>query len=239
MYSYEAVVRYSETGGKLKADAAAIANYLQDCAILHSEKVGIGIEYLKEHHRAWFLIFWQIAVSRYPDLGEKILIRTWAHDFKGSLGYRNIEITDQDGNSLVQVASIWSYMDILELRPTKIEAEVAAAYPMEPKLNMEYAPRKLQLLPDARTIEERRVMQYQIDSNHHMNNSAYIALAQEFIEDTAAIKEIRTEYKKQFVKGEIIRIKKAVSGRNCQIVFTGEDDQVRCIVLFILEEKHD
>ena len=50
MYSYEAVVRYSETGGKLKADAAAIANYLQDCAILHSEKVGIGIEYLKEHN---------------------------------------------------------------------------------------------------------------------------------------------------------------------------------------------
>lgn len=237
MYQYEAIVRYSETGGKLKADAAAIANYLQDCAILHSEDVGIGLQYLADHHRAWFLISWQITISRYPDLGETILVRTWAYDFKGSLGFRNIEIQDMQGNSIVKVTSIWSYMDTLQLRPTKIEEEVAVAYPLEPKLEMEYAPRKIPLLPSACFVEERQVMQYQIDSNHHMNNSAYIALAQEFIDDTAKVREIRAEYKKQFVKGDRIRIKKAMEHNLCQIIFAGEDDQVRCIVLFELEDK--
>lgn len=237
MYQYEAIVRYSETGGKQCADAATIANFLQDCAILHSEDVGIGLQYLEEHHRAWFLISWQIVMSRYPDMGEKITVRTWAYDFKGSLGFRNIEILDAAGNSIVKVTSIWSYMDTLQLRPTKIEEEVAKAYPLEPKLEMEYAPRKIALLPAPCLIEERQVMEYQIDSNHHMNNSAYIALAKEYLDDTVYIKEIRAEYKKQFVKGDTIRIKKATDHNLCQIIFAGADDQVRCVVLFELEEK--
>ena len=40
MYSYEAIVRYSETGGNKISNMATIANYFQDCAILQSEEVG-------------------------------------------------------------------------------------------------------------------------------------------------------------------------------------------------------
>ena len=50
MYSYEAIVRYSETGGNKISNMATIANYFQDCAILQSEEVGIGLDYLAEHH---------------------------------------------------------------------------------------------------------------------------------------------------------------------------------------------
>ena len=66
MYSFDAIVRYSETHGRPEANAATIANYFQDCAIFDSEQAGIGIEYLKDHNRAWFLISWQIDVERYP-----------------------------------------------------------------------------------------------------------------------------------------------------------------------------
>ena len=53
MYSYDAIVRYSETGGRKTSSMATIANYFQDCAILQSEEVGIGLDYLAEHNRAW------------------------------------------------------------------------------------------------------------------------------------------------------------------------------------------
>ena len=52
MYSFDAIVRYSETHGRPEANAATIANYFQDCAIFDSEQAGIGIEYLKDHNRA-------------------------------------------------------------------------------------------------------------------------------------------------------------------------------------------
>lgn len=230
MYSYDAIVRYTETHGRTTADIATVANYFQDCAILESEDVGIGIEYLKEHNRAWFLISWQIEVKRYPRLAEKISVRTWAYDFKGSMGYRNIEIVDANGASIVKAATQWSYIDTITMRPMRIEENVGNAYTLGKKLDMEYAPRKITLFDDMEIVDRRRVMAYQIDSNSHMNNEAYIELALEYIDESIYIKNVRAEYKKQFVKDDVIVVKRAMSDGVYKIVFADEDDNISCIV---------
>lgn len=235
MYSYDAIVRYSETGGRKESNMASMANYFQDCAILQSEDVGIGLDYLAEHHRAWFLISWQIEVDRYPAMGEKIKVRTWAYDFKASLGFRNIDILDEDGVRIVKAASIWSYVDTETLRPVRIDEEVSAAYPMEPAIDMEYAPRKIKLFEDHEMVDTRKVMQYQIDSNNHMNNEAYIALAQEYVEDISAIRAVRAEYKMQYVKDDVIVVKRAQEGNLLQILLCGENSVIKCVVQFELE----
>lgn len=238
MYSYEAIVRYSETGGRKTANIATVANYFQDCAILQSEEVGIGLDYLEEHNRAWFLVSWQIEVDRYPVMGEKISIRTWAYDFKTSLGFRNIDIIDGKGSRIVKAASIWSYMDTGIMRPAKIDEEVAAAYPMEPAIDMVYAPRKIKLFEEEYVkVATRRVMSYQIDSNKHMNNEAYIAMAQEYSSNMEEIIAVRAEYKMQYMKDDVIVIKKARSGRYEQILLCDEEDRVKCIVQFELGNR--
>lgn len=235
MYSYDAIVRYSETGGRKKSNMASLANYFQDCAILQSENVGIGLDYLADHHRAWFLISWQIEVDRYPAMGEKIKVRTWAYDFKASLGFRNIDILDENGIRTVKAASIWSYVDTETLRPARIEDEVSEAYPMEPAIDMEYAPRKIKLFDDHNVVDTRKVMQYQIDSNNHMNNEAYIALAQEYVEDISAIKAVRAEYKMQYVKDDVIVVKRAQKENLLQILLCDEKSVIKCVVQFELE----
>ncbi len=235
MYSYDAIVRYSETGGRKKSNMASLANYFQDCAILQSENVGIGLDYLADHHRAWFLISWQIEVDRYPAMGEKIKVRTWAYDFKASLGFRNIDILDENGIRIVKAASIWSYVDTETLRPARIENEVSEAYPMEPAIDMEYAPRKIKLFDDHNVVDTRKVMQYQIDSNNHMNNEAYIALAQEYVEDISAIKAVRAEYKMQYVKDDVIVVKRAQKENLLQILLCDEKSVIKCVVQFELE----
>lgn len=235
MYSYDAIVRYSETGGRKKSNMASLANYFQDCAILQSENVGIGLDYLADHHRAWFLISWQIEVDRYPAMGEKIKVRTWAYDFKASLGFRNIDILDENGIRTVKAASIWSYVDTETLRPARIEDEVSEAYPMEPAIDMEYAPRKIKLFDDHNVVDTRKVMQYQIDSNNHMNNEAYIALAQEYVEDISAIKAVRAEYKMQYVKDDVIVVKRAQKENLLQILLCDEKSVIKCVVQFDLE----
>lgn len=233
MYSYDAIVRYSETGGHHLSNMATIANYFQDCAIFQSEEVGIGMDYLKEHHRAWFLVSWQIEADRYPKMGEKIKVRTWAYDFKASLGFRNIDILDEGGAQIVRAASIWSFVDTDGMRPVRIDSDVAKAYPMEAKLDMEYAPRKIKLWDTGyEEIDRRRVMSYQIDSNDHMNNEAYIALAQEYAEDAASISAVRAEYKAQYKKDDIIVIKRAHSGEYEQLLLCGEDGGINCVVEF-------
>ena len=235
MYSYDAIVRYSETGGRKKSNMVSLANYFQDCAILQSENVGIGLDYLADHHRAWFLISWQIEVDRYPAMGENIKVRTWAYDFKASLGFRNIDILDENGIRIVKAASIWSYVDTETLRPARIEDEVSEAYPMEPAIDMEYAPRKIKLFDDHNVVDTRKVMQYQIDSNNHMNNEAYIALAQEYVEDISAIKAVRAEYKMQYVKDDVIVVKRAQKENLLQILLCDERSVIKCVVQFELE----
>ena len=234
MSSYDAIVRYSETCGRKTSSMATIANYFQDCAILQSEEVGIGLDYLAEHNRAWFLISWQIEVDRYPELGEQIKVRTWAYDFKASLGFRNIDVIDGEGNRIVKAASIWSYVDTESMRPVKIDQEVAEAYPMEPAIDMEYAPRKIKLWDEYTKVDTRHVMSYQIDSNNHMNNEAYIALAQEYVEDITDITAVRAEYKMQYVKDDVIVVKRARDGKYVQILLCDEEDRVKCVVQFEL-----
>lgn len=233
MYSYDAIVRYSETGGRHLANMATIANYFQDCAIFQSEEVGIGLDYLAEHHRAWFLVSWQIEVDRYPRMGEKIKVRTWAYDFKASLGFRNIDILDEDGEQIVRAASIWSYVDTEGMRPVRIDADVAEAYPMEPRIDMDYAPRKIKLLDaDCEEVDRRRVMSCQIDSNNHMNNEAYIALAQEYAEDVENISSVRTEYRVQYMKDDVIVVRRARYGEREQLLLCDESGGINCIVEF-------
>ena len=102
---------------------------------------------------------------------------------------------------------------------------------------MEYAPRKVKLLGDAETIDTRKVMSYQIDSNNHMNNEAYIALAQEYVDDVADIIAVRAEYKMQYVKDDVIVVKRFIDDRYVQIILADEEDRTRCVVQFERSSK--
>lgn len=226
MYSYNTFVRYSETGGRFQLPVSGVANCLQDCAILHSENVGTGIQYLKEHKRAWFLISWQIDVDRYPALHEDIEVSTWAYMFKGSMGFRNFLIKNKKGELLVKAATIWGYVDTSVMRPVKVDEYMAKAYaPYETKLEMEYTPRKITLFNNLKLIDKRVVMAYQIDSNNHMNNEAYLAMAMEYIDNWEGIGRVRAEYKQQFSNGESVYI------------YYGEQDNIRQFA-FYSDEGH-
>ncbi len=77
MYQFDSRVRYSETDEQGKLSLTGIINYLQDCSTFQSEDIGLGVQYLKDNHRAWWLSSWQIVIDRYPRLGEEIVISTW------------------------------------------------------------------------------------------------------------------------------------------------------------------
>ena len=97
MYHFDSRVRYSETDENGRLSLTGVLNYLQDCSTFQSEDLGIGIRYLTAHDRAWWVTSWQIAIDRYPVLGERIVISTWPYEFKGIYGYRNFAIQDPDG----------------------------------------------------------------------------------------------------------------------------------------------
>ena len=102
MYTFESRVRYSEMDEFGKLSVTGIMNYLQDCSTFQSEDLKLGLSYLYDKKRAWWLNTWQILIDRCPGLGERIKISTWPYGFKGIYGYRNFTITDLEGNYLVR-----------------------------------------------------------------------------------------------------------------------------------------
>ncbi|WP_143322606.1 acyl-ACP thioesterase domain-containing protein [Clostridium sp. HBUAS56010] len=206
MYNFGSRVRYSETDEYGKLTLTGILNYLQDCSTFQSEDNGLGISYLNESHKAWWLSSWQIVVDRYPALGEEIDVSTWPYAFKGFYGYRNFTICDKKGKYLVRANSVWFLFDTEKDRPVKIQPEDIRGYGVgtEEMLSMEYAPRKILVSEDYTISEPVMVSKHHIDTNHHVNNAKYVEIAREVLPAELEVKELRVEYKKAAVFGDAV-----------------------------------
>lgn len=205
MYQFESRVRYSETDEQGQLSLTGILNYFQDCSTFQSEDLGMGIQYLKDQDRAWWLTSWQIVIDRYPALGEKIRVSTWPYDFKGIYGYRNFAISDGKGEYVARANSLWFFYDTRNQKPARIqEADIRGYGGPEPRLVMDYAPRKICLPKEYEEKDTFLVARHHLDTNHHVNNARYVEMARELLPEDFRVKELRVEYKKAAVLGDYI-----------------------------------
>lgn len=237
-YTYESRVRYSETDLEKKLTIPAIINYFQDASTFQSESFGLGIDYCQEQKKAWFLSSWQIVVERYPELGEPISISTWPTGFKGMLGDRNFILEDKDGNILAWANSLWIYMDLEKGFPTKPTKEDIETYGVAEPLEKEFAPRKIKVKTPCDeehgfgVMEPVKVMKYQIDTNGHMNNCQYVAIAMEALAEENRFAQVRVEYKKSAVYGDTIIPKIAKEENITLVVLCDEEGTEYAVVEF-------
>lgn len=202
-YSFDSRVRYSEVGENGKLKLSSLINYFQDCSTFHSEEVGVGLEYLAKVKQSWLLNAWQIVIDRMPAMGERIQIKTKPYKIRGIYGMRNFMLMDEEDNMLAYANSIWFMYDFANNRVIKADETQLAAYPEEPKLEMDYAPRKISVPEDGfRQLEPFEVLRHHLDTNSHMNNGQYVVLAMDCLPAGVDIRQVRVEYRKAAVVGD-------------------------------------
>ena len=231
MYSFTIRVRYSEVDASLQLSYPSIINYFQDCSIFHSEDLDIGIRFLQEEHRVWLMNSWQIQIFRFPQFGETLQVNTWPYDFKSMFGYRNFTLTDEAGNLLVVANSVWVYADTDTGRPTKLDPNYAARYPLAPPYPMEYAPRKIDLPAEGTPAAPIPVTVSHLDSNDHVNNGQYVAMASALLPCTD-YKNLRVEYKKAARLGDTIYPRITTQEDSCIVVLASKDGTPYAITEF-------
>jgi len=207
IYEYRSRIRYSECDENAKLPVGGIVNYYQDTATFHGEDLGIGVSYLTQHHLAWLLSYWQINVRRLPDLGEKIITKTWAYDFKAFYGLRNLTMETDQGEPLSCANSVWILMDMEKQLPVRVSEEMQQLYGVHEKFDMEYTPRKVKEpkaegAGDIVCLPRFEVTHHHLDTNHHVNNGQYIQMALECLEEPFTAGRLRVEYKKQARLGD-------------------------------------
>lgn len=235
MYSIQSRVRYSEVDRSRDMTFLALMNYFQDCCAIQSEDIGRGVDYLMEHEIAWVLSSWQIVMVRPPRFGEQITVNTWPYDFKGLYGYRNFSLENEQGEILAYANSVWVFVDTKLNRPAKIPKTVSEAYHLEEKYPMEYADRKIALPKEMEAKKSFAVQPEQIDTNHHVNNERYVAMAQNFLGENVRILKMRAEYKKAAVLGDTIFPFVHKDGKIVTVSLADEQAVPYAIVEFVLE----
>ena len=216
-YTFDTRIRYSECDHRGTLTLPGIINYLQDCSTFQSEDIGFGVKKIKEQKRAWILSYWQIVVERYPKMMEKVTVGTFASKFKGIIGERNFFLNDVEGRRIVSAASVWVHMDTERMRPVRPSEEEINAYGEEEPLDMEYEGRKIVLPEHIKELESFPIRRYHIDTNEHVNNCQYVQMALEMIPADKIIRQVRVEYRKSAVYGDVIYPKLA-EAVDCTVV---------------------
>lgn len=237
MYSYQSRIRYSELDetGHLKMES--LLDYFQDCSTFHSEDIGLGVEYLKKNQFIWVMSSWQIVVERFPKLGETVTIATAPYDFKGFIGYRNFLMADEGGNRLAYANTIWSLIDTKTARPKKPTEEMLAGYVLEPKLDMDYAPRRIALPEEMEEGEPIVIRAHHLDTNHHVNNGQYVRIAMDSLKKNCPVRQLRAEYKKQSVLGDVLIPFTAATEDNSFVTALKDTDGAVCCIVELQGKK--
>ena len=237
MYSYDSRIRYSEVDetGNLKIEA--LLDYFQDCSTFHSEDLGLGVSYLKEQHMVWMISSWQIIVERYPQFGDTVTVGTAPYFFKGFLGYRNFLMTDTQGKRLAYANTIWSLINTDNAKPTKLTEKMAEKYVLEPKLEMDYAPRKIEIPEESRKGEPIQIRPNHLDTNHHVNNGQYVRIAMDSLSKDFRIRQLRAEYKKQVYLNDVLVPYISCTQDGKYIVALKNEKEDACCIVELQEER--
>lgn len=234
MYQFSSRVRYSEVNSEKILTLPALLDYLQDCCTFQSEELGVGVDYLADNHAAWVLSSWQIRICRYPEFGEQITVSTWAYDFKGFYGYRSFKVEGEDGELLTYANSLWVFMDTDTMRPMRINQKMIDVYlpQMAEIIGTDWGNRKLQVPEGGTAGEPIRVQRCHIDTNHHVNNGKYVQMAEEFLPEDFEVGELRVEYKKAAVLGDVLTPVYCVNENQVTVTLADEAGKTCAIVQF-------
>ncbi len=221
MYSFDSKIRYTECDLDGFLTIESLIDYFQDCSTFQTQEGPATMENMAQLGIAWVINSWQVIVNRLPKLGERVVIGTIPYELRGFLGLRNFIMRTEEGEELAVANSVWSLINLEKGVPSRINDDIIKTYPLEEKLPMEYAPRKISDPKDAREYEaaEKKVGMHHLDTNNHVNNGQYIRIALQAFEQIGkdenvnTLKElardrkqlqIRAEYRQQAHLGDVI-----------------------------------
>ena len=207
MYTFSSRIRYSEIDKDGKLTLESLIDYFQDCSTFQTQDGPANMEYLRQKNMAWVLNIWQISINRYPKLCEEVTIGTIPYELKGFFGQRNFFMDTKEGERLAIANSVWTLYDFKRGVPCRITDEILEAYPVEPRLDMEYSGRKIVVPGDVEAVpgEEIVVRAHHLDTNNHVNNGQYVRMAIEACPDKGLpVRAMRAEYKKQALLGDVL-----------------------------------
>lgn len=102
-----------------RARMTTLANFFQEMAYQHANRLGFGYRDLKKESHLWVLSRMKIHVIRYPVWDETVTLETWHRGMERLFGMRDFRIRDAQGSDLALAESAWLIVDAATRRPVR------------------------------------------------------------------------------------------------------------------------
>lgn len=233
MYCFETRIRYSETKQGETLTPGGIIRYFQDCSIFHTRDSGEGITLQETSNRAWMLSSWHIVIHQYPRLGDRLKVKTWPSGIKGIYGYRNFVLEDEHEMPVVEADSTWFLLDLETGMPRRVTDKDLEPYGADgPRIAMPPVSKKIVVPEHGEVLPPVPVTLRQIDSNHHVNNVEYVEMALAASGGEPRITQLRVDYKKAAVFGDLIYPRVTSADDSVTVVLANEQQEIFAAVWF-------
>ncbi|MFZ7122002.1 MAG: acyl-[acyl-carrier-protein] thioesterase [Eubacteriaceae bacterium] len=203
IHSYEVDNNYYLT-------AESLLSYFQDVAMVQSDELGVGNEYLCREGLAWVLIDYSVDVTKYPKYKDKIKVITTPTSFSKLFGYRDFVVCNEMGEKMIVAKTKWTLVDTKKRKLKRINEEICKIYGVNCVNDRKIKFEKL-IIPENDSIVKSYTPLYRdIDFNNHLNNKCYITWAV----DTIPLKIVKSyelyrfkiTYKKEIKYGEHVNV---------------------------------
>ena len=124
-------------------------------------------------------------------------------------------------------------------KPAKPTPEMLEKYVLEPRMEMEYAPRKIRIPEGLREGEPVTVRAHHLDVNHHVNNGQFVRIAMDSLGSSFQVRQLRAEYKKQVMLGEVLIPCTAALEDGKSVVVLKDDKGVVCCAVELCEAERE
>ena len=175
---------------------------MQDLAGEDATRRGAGRSDLLKHGCVWVLVKNRLEFARRPRAGKSFLLTTWPTEGRRGLYPRFFELRGEAGELLVRADSIWAIIDVesramlsFESRGLTMEGVEEGRFALPPRLRVPEGGETILFTPRPE----------QIDANGHMNNAAYLDLAEELLPENFNGRELKSaaiDYEHELPQGQ-------------------------------------
>ncbi|MBN1543778.1 hypothetical protein JW992_16665 [candidate division KSB1 bacterium] len=164
-------LRTSEVDASGIIKPKTVADFFQEIAGNHADRLGLGSDRLRDENLFWVLSLLKFTFHDYPRLRSQIVVTTWPTGFNRYYANRAFSVRDEGGAIVVEGQSRWLVVDLVSRRPCHIPewmhkqlAVTLQNIPVTPK----------EVFPEPQIEKTFEVRYSDLDFNQHVNNINYI-----------------------------------------------------------------
>ena len=235
IYEFHTRVAYDDIDNSNHLTMKGAMRLLQEAALLDADRAGYSVLDVPHTGLVWLLVQWRIRMERTATWNDPLVVRTWARTMIRVKSTRDFIIENEQGEVVARGESLWVLVSAHTGHPVRITDEVRNSYELS---DGQVFDQPLPELPAGvgQVVCSYEVRHRDIDTNHHMNNRIYPAVAREALPkelQDRQFPEISIHYHRQLLLGDTALLRYRKEGSAHIVELTGEDPKhIHATVVF-------